>query len=102
MGTQLAAAEVDERYDESILERFKAYNAIANKSERTVTAAKAKLYEDPDFLEAQDKYWQSHAFRKLNQALYNNEDRYNTYYSREITRRVGRSDRDNRTAKWNT
>jgi hypothetical protein len=101
IGAQLAVAEVDEKYAESTLDQAKAYNAIANKSEKTVTAAKAKLYENQDFLDAQDAYQASYAFRKLNATMYAAEERNNSYYSRELTRRVGRNDKDNRMAKWN-
>jgi hypothetical protein len=100
IGTQLAAAEVDEKYDEYVLDKFRALNAIANKTEKTVTAAKARQYEDPDFLAAQEKYHTSYAFRKLNQALYANEERKSALISRELTRRVGRNDRDGRANRW--
>lgn len=94
----MAAAQVDEKFADATLERIKALSAVANKTEKTVTAAKARVYEDEEFVEAQEAYHTAYAFRKLVEAMYNNTDRKAALVSRELTRRVGRSDRDNRAA----
>jgi hypothetical protein len=100
LSTQLAAAEVDEKYAEGSLENVRAMNQIMNRGEKSVTALKAMTYEDPDYKEAVENLHAAYAFRKLNAALYANEDRHNFLYSRELTRRVGRNDRDNRTGRY--
>jgi hypothetical protein len=102
LSTQLAAAEVDEKYAEQSLENVQAVNRIMNRGEKSVTAIKAMTHEDPAYKEASEKLHEAYAFRKLNAALYANEERNNFLYSREVTRRVGRNDRDNRTARYTT
>ena len=96
--TQLAVAQVDEKFADATLDRMRALSAVANKAEKTVTAAKARAYEDAEYLEAQEAYHSAYAFRKLVEAVYNNTDRKAALISRELTRRVGRNDRDNRAA----
>lgn len=98
MGTQLAVAQVDEKYADATLEKMRALSAVANKTEKTVTAAKARAYEDDEFVGAQDAYHAAYAYRKMIEAVYNNTERKSSLVSRELTRRVGRNDRDNRAA----
>lgn len=102
MGTQVAAAEVDEHYAEGVVDKYKALVTLGNKSEKTVSVMKAAQYEDVDFLEATEEFTRAYSFRKLAQAAYQNADRKSFLVSRELTRRVGRNDRDNRSAKWST
>jgi hypothetical protein len=75
---------------------------VANKTEKTVTAAKAKAYEDEDFLAAQEEAHTTYAYRKMIHMMYDATDRKTQVLSRELTRRVNRSDRDGRDARWNT
>jgi hypothetical protein len=102
LAAQLAMARVDEQYADAVLKKYEAFSAIANKMEKSVTTAKALAYEDSDFLEAKEEYEQCFAYRKLVEMMYESIDRNNFAVSRELTRRLGRSDRDNRSAKWNT
>lgn len=99
MAAQMAAAEVDERYAENILDKRKALGMIGL-SEKTVTAAKAKQFEDSDYLDAYEEVQRAYAFRKMVQMLYNNTERKASVISRELTRRVGREPRENRDARW--
>ena len=93
-------AEVDERYAAAYLERVKAVKALANSSEKTVTAAKAKAWEDEDFVDAHDKHQEAHAYRKLVQVRYDNAERSSGLLSRELTRRVNRTSREDRVDRW--
>jgi hypothetical protein len=97
---KLAAAEVDEKYAVADFERQKAINTVANKGEKTVTTAKAKAYEDPEFLAAQEEAHRTYALRKMLESLYNATDRKAQVLSRELTRRVGREPREQRSARW--
>lgn len=99
-GGRLAAAEVDEKSCADTLERHKALSAVKNATEKTVTAAKAKAYEDPDYLEAQEAKQQAFAYRRMLQAVYDSADKRATLLSRELTRRVGRADRDSRAGRY--
>jgi hypothetical protein len=99
-GGRLAAAEVDEKSCGDTLERSKALSAVRNSSEKTVTAAKAKAYEDEEYLAAQEAKQNAFAYRRMLQAVYDSADKRATLLSRELTRRVGRADRDSRAGKW--
>lgn len=98
-GTRLAAAEVDEKSAVESLERHKAISAVRNSSEKTVNAAKARAYEDPDYVKAQEDKQQAYAYRRMLQTVYDSADRRATLLSRELTRRVGRADRDSRAGR---
>lgn len=100
IGVELAAAEIDERYAEMGVEKIKAISNIKHKGEKTATAAKAMVFEDPEFVEAQDKLDEVYARRKLIAMLYTNSEKAANLASRELTRRTGRSDRENRGSRW--
>lgn len=102
LSSQLAVAEVDERYAEAYLERTKAIRALANNTEKTVTAAKAKAWEDTDFVEAHERFLETHAYRKLIRVKYDNAERASGLLSRELTRRVNRTDREDRVNRWDS
>jgi hypothetical protein len=99
-GGRLAAAEVDEKSCADTLERHKALSAVKNASEKTVTAAKARAFEDPEYVKAQEDKQTAFAYRRMLQTIYDSADRRATLLSRELTRRVGRSDRDSRASRW--
>lgn len=101
LGTQLAAAEVDERSADELVDQLRAQNAVNAKTEKTVTAAKAKAYEDPKFLEAKQEAQAAYAYRKLIESVFTATERKTALISRELTRRVGRGDRENRNSRWN-
>lgn len=100
VAVKLASAEVDEKYAVSAFERQKAMNTVANSGEKTVTAARARAYEDEDFLAAQEEAHRTYTLRKLLESLYNATDRKCQVLSRELTRRVGREPREQRNARW--
>lgn len=97
---QLAAATVSEKYAEEALAKHRALSAVANKTEKTVTAAKARAYEDPEFEAAIEAENKAYSYRKIIEAIYNNTERKAAVLSREITRRVGRNDRESRGNRW--
>lgn len=98
-GAMVAAAEVDEKWRVESLERHKAISAVKNASEKTVTAAKARAYEDPEYIKAQEDKLEAFAYRRLLQPVYEKADRRATLLSRELTRRMGRADRDSRAGR---
>lgn len=103
LGSQLAAAEVDERYAEAALDKIKAIKALtalSRDAKTTVTAAKATMWADEDYLEAHGHYQTKHAYRKLVNVLFENTERKSALLSRELTRRVGRSPREGRADRY--
>jgi hypothetical protein len=98
-GSRLAAAEVDEKSCVDTLEAHKALSAVRNAGQKTVTQAKAKAYEDPEYIEAQEAKTAAYAYRKMVQALHSSAELRNTLLSRELTRRVGRGDREARAGR---
>ncbi|MET9119992.1 hypothetical protein [Streptomyces sp. NPDC004528] len=99
-GTQLAAAAVDEKAAEAELERCKALAAVKAKHEKSVTAQKAAAASDEDVIDADETFREAYAVRKLTEAIYNGADRKSAVVSRELTRRVGRGDRESRANRW--
>lgn len=99
-GARLAAAEVDVSSTEGEVKRLEALSAAQNAGEKRVTTAKAKAYEDPEYLNARDAYIHAYAYKKILSGIYEATDRKATVLSRELTRRVGREPRDNRSGKW--
>jgi hypothetical protein len=57
---------------------------------------KASVWEGEDFQAAQDAKQEAYAYRKLIEALYNAVDRDAFLVSRELTRRIGREQKDRR------
>lgn len=102
LGAQLAAAEVDERYASAVLDKHKALKQIANSTEKTVTAAKARAYEDPEYLDVLDKAQAAYAYRKMISMMFEATDRKSALLSRELTRRVNRAPREGRDDRWGT
>lgn len=100
LGAQLAAAEVDEQHDAEQLSQVKAIKQLANSGEKTVTAAKARAWEDEDYVEAHEQALKSRAYRKLVSVKFDNAERSSSLLSRELTRRVNRSSREGRVDRW--
>lgn len=98
-GTRLAEAQVEEKFAESVLEIRRA-QAVVGKATKSATEAKAKAVADPDVQEANEAYLEAYKVRKREEAAYNNADRLERLISRELTRRTGRGDRDNRNNRW--
>lgn len=101
LGVQLAMAEVDERFAESAKEKFKAL-ALLGGGAKDVTTAKAKAYESPEFLQADETYHEAMAYRKLVDVLYRNAERWSNLLSREITRRVNLAPQTRRANRGDT
>lgn len=97
-GTLLAIAEVNESCADASVKRLEALSAASNSGEKSVTAAKAKVWEDPAYVEAKGAQEGAYAYRKIAQHLHEVADKKSTVLSRELTRRVGREPRENRSA----
>jgi hypothetical protein len=74
--------------------------AVKAKNEKSVTAQKAAAASDEEVLEADAEYRKNYAVRKLTEAIYSGADRKAAVVSRELTRRIGRSDRESRVTRW--
>ena len=95
LGVQLAMAEVDERWADAGMEKARAL-ALLDGSAKDVTQRKAKAYESDDYLEAEARYHEAMAYRKLVGVLFANAERWSALLSRELTRRVNRDPRERR------
>ncbi len=84
---QLAAAEVDERMCEKKAARLQAAK-MGNTSDKTVSAAKARVASDPEVVVVLTELDSIYAYRKLVEAVHQNLDRNVTLASRELTRRT--------------
>jgi hypothetical protein len=99
-GVEAAACAIEERACEAALERTRARAAISARGEKSVTAQKAAAAADPDALAADDELLVAYARRKLIDAILAGAERSAAVVSRELTRRVGRHDREVRSNKW--
>jgi hypothetical protein len=100
-GTRYANAQVDEKFAESVLEIRRAA-AVLNKATKSVTEAKALAVADEEVQEANEVYLEAYKNRKVEEVAYNNAERRERLISRELTRRTGRGDRENRNNRWTT
>ncbi len=96
---QLACAEVDERHSETEMDKQRALAAL-KEGTKSVTEAKARAWEAPEFVGAQEWYFEAHAYRKLLQVVYDNADRFANLVSRELTRRVSREPTERRERRY--
>jgi hypothetical protein len=100
LGVQLAMAEVDERWAEAAMEKERAL-ALLDGTAKDVTQRKAKAYESEAYLEAEEKYHEAMAYRKLVSVLFTNAERWSALLSRDLTRRVNRDPRERRVDRHN-
>lgn len=98
LGVQLAMAEVDERWADTAREKEKAV-AMLSGTAKDVTQRKARAYESEDYLQAEEKYHEAMAYRKLVEVLFNNAERWSALLSRELTRRVNLDPRTRRSER---
>lgn len=98
LSAQLAVAEVDERYAEAGVERVRAVKGFDFRK----PDVKTKAYTDEDFLAAQESFEAAHAYRKLVNVAYTNAERNSSLLSRELTRRVNRTEGEGRVGRWAT
>lgn len=101
LNVQLAMAEVDERWAETAMEKHRAL-ALLEGTAKDVTRVKAAAYQSPEYLEAEQKYHECMAYRKLVGVLYTNADKWSALLSRELTRRVNRDPRERRSERGTT
>lgn len=101
LGVQLAMAEVDERWAEAGMDKERSLALLAGTA-KDVTQRKAKAYESEAYLEAEEKYHEAMAYRKLVSVLFTNSERWSALLSRELTRRVNRDPRERRSERYNT
>lgn len=90
---RLALAEIDEHYAEQKLNYLKALNVIENKDEKTMTLAKARLYENQEYITLLSDFDLAYSEKKLIQSIFNTAERRANSCSRELSRRIGRNDR---------
>lgn len=100
LSAQVAAAEIDERYADAVVEKIKALSSLENRAAKTVSEAKAYAYTDEAYLDALTEQQRAYAFRKLITAVYDNSERTAALLSRELTRRVNRDTRERRVDRW--
>lgn len=95
-------AEVEERIAADILERCKAISLLhaQGSSEKTMTMAKARTQEDPDYVKAKEHADEIYARRKVLGTLAATIEGRSTLLSRELTRRVSRSPQEKRSDRW--
>jgi hypothetical protein len=92
---------VDEESLAAQLEREKAVAALRHQNHKSVAAQKAAALCDPAVQELDEDYQGARARRKFAEVVMNGAERKAAVISRELTRRVGRHDREARTGRWN-
>lgn len=100
----LGLCEIDERACQSIFDMAYAEilstTAPRNRSEGSVTVAKAEVLQHPQVRDARDALDMAYARRKLVQMMYENIERDLFIFSRELTRRDGRYTNETRGYRW--
>ena len=81
------------------MEKLTALAQIRNKG-GSVSAMKASALADDGLVAAKEAEQEAYAYRKLVEALYSAVDGKSFVVSRELTRRIGRNDRDRRQEKY--
>lgn len=92
---------IDEDAYASALEREKAAAALRASERKTVAAQKAAALGDPGVQQLDASYQGARARRKFAEVVRDGTERKAAVISRELTRRVGRHDREARTNRWN-
>lgn len=102
---ELVKAEIDEDRQAHLLKVTEAKAIIDQTVEKvkgdTVTLAKARRDIDPDVLEAQDRYLEARAFRKLTDTVFERCERGAQVLSRELSRRIGLAPKEYKNARYN-
>lgn len=104
-GGLLAICDVEERSANLILEKAKALALLkaggARGRDDRVTYAKAEVAVDPEVTEHEAAYESAHAKRRFAAVHFEASERDASLVSRELTRRIGRSEvHERRTARW--
>jgi hypothetical protein len=101
-GAQLAVADVEEQHAGEVVKRLETMSAAKNAgTAKTVTAAKAAIWEDDAYIEARDAHFYAQAHQKILRGVYEATEKKQVLLSRELTRRVGRDPREGRNSRWN-
>jgi hypothetical protein len=103
----MAVSEIDMTFAKTVLDKaeaiamLKAFQAVTPKSDRSTTIAKAEAMSDPEVEHWQEAYDTAYAKKKLTVVYYEAAERDAAVASRELTRRVGkRENNERRTARW--
>lgn len=104
LSVQLALTQIEERYIDGCVSTLEAQFSILNwegVKEDRVTLLKSRRDADPEIIAARQHHQQAYAMRKLTETLYLNAERDAALLSRELTRRIGRQEvNERRTARW--
>lgn len=99
---ELALAAADEDAAKGVLALAQARAAVAARTEKSVTAQKALAADDPAVRTAMSDLTDAYAWRKALEAVYAGLDSKKGVVSRDLTRRTGTRDMDNRAARFST
>lgn len=97
----VAGFDSDEEDLERELNREKSAASLRNSALRTVTAQKAAALSDPAVEKLGDEYQLVRGSRKFAAVVRDSAEHKGAIVSRELTRRVGRHDREARGNRWN-
>lgn len=101
---QVVQAEIEEDRNSNLCRVLEARVLIeqwgADAKGDRVTIAKARRDTDPRVLEQQEKYQTSRAYRKLVETLFESCERGAQLLSRELSRRIGLHNKDQRTSRF--
>lgn len=101
-GGQLSLAAVEEKEAEAELAWACAQAAVAAKAEKSVAAQKAAAASDPAVRDATALVLHSYALRKVLEAVHAGLEAKARVVSRDLTRRTGARDVENRSARYVT
>lgn len=101
---ELVQAEISEDRSSHFLKVTEAKSIVGQWSEKTkgdtVTLAKAKRDLDPEVIAAQEKHLEIRAYRKLVESVFDRCEKSAQVLSRELSRRIGLSPKENRQARY--
>lgn len=99
---QFAVAEVQERMAEGAFKQLRAEKLIVHRPgpKDSVTVAEAERDSEPEVVQAQQDLDVAYAKRKMLGVMLTNCERNGALVSRELTRRLGRNDREARADRW--
>jgi len=99
----LACAEIDERAHEAVVAKAEAVVILRGTGEKDdkVTRARAERETDPTVLKWRAKLDEAYIYRKAMQVMFTSAERDAAVVSRELTRRVGKRENNERRAdRW--
>lgn len=99
-GSEAAIYAVLEKEAEVQLDAARARAAVLAKNEKSVAAQKAVAAADPAVQDAEQQLLSAFAARRFMDAMANGIEKSGAVVSRELSRRIGRHDREARSNKW--